>query len=246
MRVRYIIFFILIQLTVALPASNQYRSMIYQAFISDDLSLWKKTIDQIQEKENISQQLRLELLNYQYGYIGWCLGNGLKEEATHYTDLAFKNLEFLENQMGADATLLGYRSALYGFLVMLNRLSAPYYGPKSVKYAHKAMETDQESPFAYIEYGHIQFYMPPVFGGSKEEAISYYRKAEMLMEQQPENLEQNWNYLTLLTLIARAYEAIGEYKQAKFYYEKILSIEPDYFWVKEKLYPELVSTHDLH
>jgi tetratricopeptide (TPR) repeat protein len=43
----------------------------------------------------------------------------------------------------------------------------------------------------------------------------------------------------VLTLLARNYESLEQYEQAKQTYEKILHFEPDYKWVKNELYPAL-------
>ena len=81
--------------------------------------------------------------------------------------------------------------------------------------------------------------MPAVFGGSKKKALGYYLKAEKLMTSG--NVENDWNYLSTLTLIAGAYEELGNYEKAETYYLKILSISPQFTWVKNNLYPKFLS-----
>jgi len=61
------------------------------------------------------------------------------------------------------------------------------------------------------------------------------------MEGSDHFTQQNWNYLSLLTSIARAYEATGRSAMAKLYYDKILKIAPDYLWVKNELYPKFLK-----
>ena len=55
------------------------------------------------------------------------------------------------------------------------------------------------------------------------------------------DVENNWNYLSTLTLIAGAYEELGNYEKAETYYLKILSISPQFTWVKNNLYPKFLS-----
>ena len=81
--------------------------------------------------------------------------------------------------------------------------------------------------------------MPAVFGGSKKKAIEYYLKAEKLMTVG--DVKNDWNYLSTLTLIAGAYEELGNYEKAETYYLKILSISPQFTWVKNNLYPKFLS-----
>jgi tetratricopeptide (TPR) repeat protein len=118
-------------------------------------------------------------------------------------------------------------------------MKAPFLGPKSIKHSKLAMEQNPENPMGYIQYGNSQFYMPPVFGGSKQEAINHFKKAELLMENG--NIKNDWNYLSLLALIGQSYSALNDYKNAKMYYEKALKTEPNFLWVKKELMPELLK-----
>ena len=83
--------------------------------------------------------------------------------------------------------------------------------------------------------------MPEMFGGSKEVALKSFHKAEKMMEENPEEIKNDWNYLSLLTIIAQSYEYMDELEESKKYYEKVLSIEPGFVWVKTELYPELLN-----
>ena len=52
-------------------------------------------------------------------------------------------------------------------------------------------------------------------------------------------LKSNWMYLNLLTLIGQTEQKLNNLQQAKLYYEKALTIEPDFVWVKNELLPTL-------
>jgi tetratricopeptide (TPR) repeat protein len=80
--------------------------------------------------------------------------------------------------------------------------------------------------------------MPAVFGGSKKEALEHYLKAEQLMSRG--DVKNDWNYLSTLTLIAGAYETLGNYEKADACYRKILGISPQFSWVKNDLYPKFL------
>ena len=54
-------------------------------------------------------------------------------------------------------------------------------------------------------------------------------------------VKTDWNYLSLLTQIAKAYEELKDYKNAETYYRKILSLAPDFAWVKNELYPAFLK-----
>jgi len=217
-----------------------YKSDIYDAYISNNMGKWKNTIDEMNRQQNKSNEFILELLNYQYGYIGWCIGNKKNKLAGAYIELGQKNIQILEKNNYKISMVNSYKSAFYGFRIGLNKLQAPFIGPKSVDCAKLAMKQDNKNPYGYIQYGNSEYYMPSMFGGSKKVALEYYEKAVKIMESNPEQAKEDWNYLSLLTIIAQAYTELKYNKSAKAIYEKILQIEPNFLWVKNELYPNLL------
>jgi tetratricopeptide (TPR) repeat protein len=218
-----------------------HKTEIYKAYISNDMNRWKKTIDEMDQQKSKSTDFRLELLNYQYGYIAWCIGNKKNEIAETYIALGEKNIQVLEKTNGYASLVSSYKSAFYGYKIGLNKFKAPFIGPKSVECAKLAMKQDTSNPYGYIQYANSQFYMPAVFGGSKKIALDYYTKAKNLMEINHQKIFQDWNYLSLLSMIAKTYTELKDFNQAKLCYEKILKIEPDFLWVKNELYPDLLK-----
>lgn len=216
-------------------AQRDYKTEIYNCYLSNEMEDWKKIIDEIEESTILTSFETLQLLNYQYGYIAWCLGNDKENEAEFYLDLAFKNVELLEERNYEISLLNAYKSALYGFSIGLAPYKAPFLGPKSSSFAEKSIELDKNNSFGYLQLGNIEFYMPESFGGSKELALEYFLKSEAL------NVEKsnNWTYLSILVIIAQTYEKTGKYNEAQNYYKKILEIEPNFNWVKNELLPEL-------
>ncbi len=218
-----------------------YKTDIYNAYISNNMNLWKKTIDEMNLQKPKSSDLRLELLNYQFGYIAWCIGNDKNDIAESYIEQGDINILILEKSSNNISLINSYKSAFYGYRIGLNKLKAPFIGPKSVECAKLAIKQDANNPYGYIQYANSQFYTPPVFGGSKKVALEYYKRAESLMAKNPEKIKNDWNYLSLLSMIAKAYTEIGEYENAKVYYAKTLKIEPNFLWVKNELYPNLLQ-----
>ncbi len=235
-----IVSIILMSVTIA-PALASRKTEIYKAYIGNKMDRWQNIIDKMEQEKTNEEDFLVQLVNFQYGYIGYCIGNDKTELAKEYLEKAEKNLKLLSNEDANPSVIHAYESAFYGFKIGFNRLRAPFYGPRSIKHAELAIEQDKENPLGYIQYGNSQFYMPPIFGGSKEEAIKYFLKAQQLMEQDSERIRNDWNYLSLLTLIAQSFEEMKQYKQAQDYYEKILKIEPDFSWVKDELYPSLLQ-----
>ena len=101
------------------------------------MNKWKSTIDKMQEQEKKPNEFLLELINYQYGYIGWCLGNNEKKQAKIYLKLSEENVENLEKTSLYPSYVNAYKSAFYGYAIGINKLKAPFIGPKSINAARK-------------------------------------------------------------------------------------------------------------
>ena len=226
---------------VMFSTKAQYKSEVYRAYINNQMSSWKSIIDKMELETNKSDDFLLDLINYQYGYIGWCLGNKEKKQAKAYLKLAEDNLATLEKSSYNPSYINAYKSAFYGFNIGLNKLKAPFAGPKSIDAAKLSMKEDASNPYGFIQYGNAQFYMPPIFGGSKSEALMYYHQAETIMKENTNNLKEDWNYLSLLVNIAEAYSEMKEYDKAEEYFKQILEVEPNFNWVKNELYPDFIK-----
>ncbi len=238
---------ILIVMLVLVPMllSASFKTRIYRAYISNNMQAWKTVVDEMENSKTGENSFLSELVNYEYGYIGYCLGIDDNQSAEKYLDLAETNLNELEKLGYSPSVIEAYRSAFYGYRIGLSPIKAPFIGPKSIKQGEQSIKSDPQHPFGYIQLGNAQFYMPTIFGGSKTQAIAYFQKAEKLMESSPEIwINENWNYLSLLTLIGQSFEAIKEFEKAEIYYNKALEHEPKFNWVKNELLPKLNKTRN--
>jgi hypothetical protein len=95
-----LIFILLFLASLQIKAS--YRSEIYFAYIQNRMDLWKSVIERMDAIQNKSDELLLELVNYQYGYIGYCLGFDKKEEAKKYLSIALKNIDCARTALKID------------------------------------------------------------------------------------------------------------------------------------------------
>jgi len=236
---RLILFFVFV-ITGVLTAQD-FKTEIYNAYISADMASWKNVIDRMEENNQKTPGFLLDLINYEYGYIGWCLGTNKKDEAEKYLKLAEENLEELENQTSKfDAEIHAYRAALMGFKIGIKNLRAPFLGPKSMKNAETALEINPDNFNANIEMGNIWNNMPEVFGGSAEKALKFYKKALKILESKGSDvLTKNWMYLNLLATIGQVEIELGNIDSGRNYFEKALKIEPGFLWVKNELLPSL-------
>jgi tetratricopeptide (TPR) repeat protein len=218
-----------------------FRSEIYYAYINNKMELWKDVIDRMDAVKGKSNEMLVELVNYQYGYIGYCISYDKKDEAVIYLDLAIKNIKHLEKEKYDPSTVNAYKSAFYLFRIALNKIIAPVVGIKAIESARSAVELNKDNYFGYLQLGNIEFYIPSAFGGSKKEALTYYLKARELIEKNPENISENWNYLGLLVVIGQSYYYLHDYTLAKSVYDRTLELEPGFLYVSIELYPQLLK-----
>jgi len=213
-RQNYLILVLLILFNFSIVRAS-YKSDIYKAYIGNDMNLWNKVIDEMNQQKVKSNNFRLELLNYQNGYIAWCIGNKKSDLAEQYIKLGEINILVLEKSGYKPSWVNAYKSAFYGFKIGSNILKAPFSGPKSVGCAKVAIKQDDKNPHGYVQFANSQYYMPAAFGGSKSEALKYYLKAEQLIENNQEQIKEDWNYLSLLSMVAKAYTELNDFKCAK-------------------------------
>jgi tetratricopeptide (TPR) repeat protein len=232
---------IILGVLFALNVHADNRSEIYNSYINNQMPAWKVLIDQLSNNSETDDVQLHELLNYQYGYIAWCLGNNRKDEAAAYLKLAEKNLKLLELRKFNPSRVNGYKAAFYGFRIGLSMFSAPFLGPKSAACAKQSILLGPDDPFGYIQSGNVQMHTPALMGGSKTEALRLFLTAKILMEKNGEGNRGDWNYLSLLTSVAKAYDSTGDYPKAKLIYEEILRFEPGFKWVRDELYPQLLK-----
>lgn len=218
-----------------------FRSEIYSAYIGNRMELWKSVIDRMNSMPDKTDEFLLELINYQYGYIGYCIGFDKKDEARVYLNIAQRNLDVLEKKKYNPAVVNAYRSAFFGFRIGLNPVTAPVNGLKSIDFAKTAIKLDPDYYLGHVQQGNIQFYMPSTFGGSKKEALQHYLRAKELLENKPGGVNGDWNYLSLMVVIGQAHTYLKDYKSAQKVYDFILLTEPGFTYVRDDLYPKLLK-----
>jgi tetratricopeptide (TPR) repeat protein len=220
---------------------GQNNKSIYKAYASGDMKKWKSAMDSVDSVKQKKDKDVLDLINYQYGYIAWCIGSDKDDEAEKYLAKATLNLEKLKLKSHNESMLCAYKAAFVGFEIGLANYKAPFIGMNSLEYAKKSVSLDHSNALGYKQLGNIYFYMPKMFGGSKTEALAYYLKSLSLMETNKEYTTHNWNYLNLLATIIHAYIELNKYEEAKKYCIKTLTIEPGFDWVKNNLYPKVLK-----
>lgn len=229
---------ILLVLSYFVQAQVNHEAL-YNAYLAQDFQVWKKSIDEAQKIKMTIKQIE-EIINYEYGYIGVCLDENKNAEAVRIMQLMDRQLTILERHQYQPALVYMYRSALDAFQISLNKWDILSLGARSVKYADLAYHTDPQNPLIVSLKGNVDFFRPKLLGGSKKNALYNYEKAIELFEQQNQTTH-NWNYLATLLWMAQAYEKTGNVQKAELVCQKILTLAPNFKYVKEVYYPELTK-----
>ena len=244
-RVVLVMITLLLSMQLGFSQSTTYRDSIYKAYSRGKMDKWLKIMDTCEknvDRDNVVEQF--ELISYYYGYTAWLVGAEKYDTAEVYIEKSEKIIDELLAESPENPTLLAYKGAYIAFTIGMSNLKAVYLGPKSMKYINRSIELDPENIQGNIEKGNSMYYRPSIFGGDKTEAIEYYVKAVESFEKQ-ELVVNNWMYINTMTALGQAYEATDQIQLAKVCYEKIIRIFPNFMWVEDELYPDMLERHKL-
>ena len=209
---------------------------IYRAYISGDMALWRETLNRLEAMRPQSSDQQLQLIDYHYGYIGWCLSQKRDEEAKGHLKRAKSLLKPLEQAGFRLPLLFAYKAAFAGFEIGLSPIKAPLIGPQSIAWAKKSVALDSTLAMGYLQLGNIAYYAPKIFGGSPSEGIKQYEKALRIIEKSPEQRKQRWHHLHILETLINASLTEKETEKAERYIRMIERIEPQFNWEQHNLY----------
>lgn len=224
-----------------MSAQSTTKKLFYKTYVNREMYKWGDLIRSVETNnppKTIEQ--KFELLNYYYGFTGYLMNRKQHETAQIYISKGQDLIDNILDIAPKNPTAYSYKGAFYGFQMGLSKYKSVYLGPKCLVEIHKALKIDQNNVQALVDKGNVYFYSPAVLGGDKEDALQLYIRALNLMERNKET-DHNWNYLNLLTTIGIGYTKTAKLNEAKKIYEKILKIEPDFKWVKDDLYPNLIK-----
>lgn len=219
---------------------TNYRKQLYEAFIAEQMNSWGGIISDFEAEKSLqSENEKLELINYYYGYIGYLLGTGRKKDADVYLTKGEKLLDEIIDNDPDNAAAYAYKSAFCGWRIGLDHSKAPILGPRFLYCNSHAYSLDSLDIQATTDRANFYFYAPGFIGGDAQKAVALYEKAILLMEAKGLD-KNNWQYFNTMILLAKANDKAGNLKEARQAYLKILSHEPQFLWVKDRLLPELV------
>lgn len=158
-----------------------------------------------------------------------------------YYDGAEKNAQLIlkdKNWISEGNTLL---AAIYMMKIAKNSMASVSLYPKIMDLLVDAEEINPSNPRSFLIEGMMKFNTPKQYGGSFEDAAKNFRKAVSIYEKQDTTftLQPTWGYLEALSWLGRSLDQLDNNEEAKFMYKKVLSIQPEYGFVKYYLLPNL-------
>ncbi|MGM0376294.1 MAG: tetratricopeptide repeat protein [Bacteroidota bacterium] len=239
-----ILLFVLVMMAFPGRASER-DSIFYHCYTTTDMETWKQTMHQMEKEyqEGDPYDELFELALAWYGYIGYCIGNDLEDEAEEYLEDGWKYLDLLLDSPNAGSAAYSMKSGFYGFEMALAKYKAVILGRKSVKALEKAAEIDSNNVHYHVEKGNQMYYMPSFLGGDDEVALNHYKKAVDAIESGKAYHQRHWFYLNTLVVLAHTYERTDNIEKARKTYLKIMDQAPQFEWVKEELWPDFVEEH---
>jgi tetratricopeptide (TPR) repeat protein len=217
-----------------------FDQRLYHCYQSGNMREWVIVISEleIQNSQRPSTETLFSIAQAQYGYIGYLIGIGDSKKAREIISKAEKNVEKILSSQPNNADAMAIKASLLIFQISISPFKAPFLGPRSMSMIDEAYKKNDKSPQAILEKANALHYAPAFVGGNPLEAVKYYTRAIIAFENQNNgNPPQLWLYLNTLAQLALAYEKSNQPLKAKHTYNEILSIAPDFKWVKDELYP---------
>ena len=222
--------------------SVKLKKQTYSAYMSNSVAVWKVIEKQISTKQNQSpdnMQLLLDLTNVQYGLLNACIANKDKDTYNQYIVKAKKNVEQLIESDDQWAEVHALKSAFLSVEMSFSPSKGMYLGAKSAQHIESAIKADPLEPTGWVQKGGSKLFTPKMFGGSIGEAIKCYKEAIRLYETDTMRISNNWQYINTLAWLGNAYKQNENYEMAKQTYRKAIAVEPEFYWVKNILIPDL-------
>ncbi len=229
----------LAQSNSAPTSTTNPQAVLYTAYTTNSLTLWKQGVSMLQETYSANPEDESHLLALTRAQMGLLSSTMASEdEATFktYKGAVQDNIDKLMALNPKNAAAHAMQAELYGLVMGFSPMKGMLLGMKSSSHIEKALKYDNTLPYAWLQRGSSKLFTPGMFGGSYKEAIKSYKEAIRLLEAQAD-LTHNWQYLEALAWYGVALQKTDKHQEAVTVYKKALEVAPDFNWVKYSLLP---------
>ena len=226
------------------------KNLLYEAYLKyDELTYMQaySVFERILSVEPENELATYYLTFAQYRLIVLAMNRKENDKFDKYYELALKNCKKLESS----TTLANEADILKAAILMMKLanapMQAPILSPTINSTLDKILASDSLNTRALLIKGVMDYNTPAFFGGSVENAITRFNKAITVFEStesDKENLNPDWGYIETLAWLGQAYAKAEKIDKAKETYEKALSVEPNFGWVRGFLLPALTKNQN--
>jgi tetratricopeptide (TPR) repeat protein len=209
-----------------------YQCAFFESYRMGNMAPWPGLISEMEKEKSKDLNWQIEMTKAMYGLVGYYIGAGDKDQAKVYLDRASESVDKLLEIYPDNAQLHSLSGALYGYKIGMAFYKAPFLGPKSMYHIDKAIELDPAEPMGYIEKGNSLMYRPSAFGGDKNEALVFYKKALELMDGKNDQ-KCNWQKMLLRAFMLKAMYETNQTSAAEAF---LIEMKRDYgsmTWIKQ-------------
>jgi len=182
---------ILLMLCSRLCFAQVPTERLYEAWLKQDMSIWRAYLDST-KWSSLSLADQAIYINYEYGYVALVADDQIADDKEARIDTFATHLQSLRYYLPS-APFMAYKAAECAFRAKASKLDLIPMGLKAQRYVRSAFSYDKKDPFALTVAGVLDFYTPPLFGGSRTRAMHYFKEATKYYEQAGDTTK-NWNY----------------------------------------------------
>lgn len=212
---------------------------IYACYIGNDMVEWVKVMEEMKDVYEVTGSMKVltDVVLAQYGYIAICVAKGDKKEGKAELKEAERNVEILLGHNPDWADMYALKGALLAFKIGFDPYKFVIYGSMAKQQNETAMKLNAASPNVWMEKGNLEMYWPDLQRNDAKHAVDAYSRSMQLFEESEILTTKNWLYLNTMISLANAYCKAELYDEADEMYRKILRVEPDIVWIRDRDYP---------
>ena len=231
------------------PSIRSGNDLMYKALVSYNVSLMhsaRKEFEEYLKKDSLNAAALYGKTFSEYKLLEMSMQKGGKELSDKNYQQAIDDANKLASQEEYSSEGHSLLAAVYMMKIAMDPMSAVALAPKIYGLLSEAENEKPDNPETYVILGQMKFNTPAMFGGSFNDAVKNFSKAEALFEKgaDPQMVNIKWGILESLAWLGRSFEKLNNLDAAKFAYQKAIALEPKFGWVKNQLLPALEKVPD--
>ncbi len=223
---------------------SEAKKIIYQGDIHFDEGLYLKGRGLFErvlssEPENFLAKYYLAYTDYKLSI--YFMSKKEQIQFDRFVKSGIETCKELLSKNNEDAETKALLGGIYGIQIANEPNLGQVIGPQSNALLFEAVELAPDNPRVLVLAGINKLNTPEFFGGSKTKALEYFKKAVNLFENSgavnSDGIE--WGHLYALGWLGKTFLKMKDYDSAYRTFNKALSIEPEYSWIKYNLLPKV-------